>query len=494
MATPPGGSLDAFDSWADEQVGAPRATWPVYEVGPGQEYPDTAAVVIPSGGLAVVRVHWRPEAYPALKIKGKRAVEVIGIPGPDGELPEIEAVNATRSHHDGEPVLPGGLIVRGVRTHNIGVPNNQQFVVVDDSILERCQGHCMITAPSAHHLYVRVMDSELRQAGSHVLYVDRAARADIIGNTCESPGWGHCIRSVAHYSHVEGNVASNVQLDGTVIQKWDKPDGTCSDPPIKGEQCAIGMHPLEVYQCADGIVRNNVAIKWQDNQALGVILMRGRTDIGYCDTEGKTADGEEWIQLEVTDPRFLHEGLWDLVNADLDASGNQSRYAFNLVFEGNTTKTIGPNPRDGLGYVLNSGWPSHDPPSRTLLKEAMKAFVSTNAGKSCEDLAALAPTSEMRWLFEHAQPTNDAVCRTGALPEYIPRPAPDNWRDRQWVTWGEGNEALLCAGGLDSCAPTTGCAVRKDDKMRAFWHPGDPVTNSINFGELRECLESGEEE
>jgi hypothetical protein len=492
MATPPGGSLEAFDSWVDAQCGLPRSKWPVYEVGPGRKYTDTAQIydAIPSNGVAVVRVFSRTQPYPALKLKGKKCIEVVG----EG-MPNVMGVNATTGYHEGDPVRPGGLIVRGVHLSEtcLGVPNSQQFFAVENSLVERCPAHGLITAPSAHHLYMRVINNHFRLANSHLMYIDRVARADVIDNVCESPGWGHCIRVIAHTGVVEGNIASNVGLDGVPIPNWQNP-----------AKLAIGMHPLEVYLPSDGVVRNNTAIKWQDNQALGVILQRGRTDLQYSDVEGKTEDGKNWIQLAVTDSRYQHPAFWEMVGADLDAHGKNSRFAFHYLFEGNVIKTTGPHPRDGVGFVVNSGWPSHEPRERGVLKEEFKAFVLANPGKTCAQLSAIAPTPEMKWLFDHVQPSSASnVCQKGVLPEYIPRPAPDNWRERQYVTWGAGNQTLICPTlfdakgkptGMGKCVPTTGCQVRKDDKQKIFLHPGDQFTHTLNPGKLRECEESNEDE
>jgi hypothetical protein len=395
----------------------------------------------------------------------------------------------------------------------IGVANNQTFVAVEDSSVTQCSGHGLITGSENPQLYVRILRNHWAKADSHLLYIDRVARADIINNTCESPGWGHCIRSVAHYSNIEGNVASNVQLDGTVIAKWNKAGATCPDPYSgQNKGCSIGMHPIEAYNCSDGVVRNNTAIKWQNNQAPGTIVFRGRTDIAYCDVEGKTPDGKKWIPLFPTEPRFLSTKFWDDVGADLDARGNKSRFAFNLLYEGNTTMTIGPRLDLALSAVSNSNYPSQDPRNRALVKSAVKALALNNPGSTCAQLSKLTNDPEIKWLYAQVKPAFvNEVCTKGVLPEYIPRPAPPNWRERQYLTWGKGNRMLVCPKTLASCVPGGKVDLRLDNKERAFFHPPgrecfadpgedygvvcrDKVIKLINLGGARVAWDADEED
>jgi hypothetical protein len=336
------------------------------------------------------------------------------------------------------------------------------------------------------------------------------ARADVIDNTCESPGWGHCIRSVAHYSHIEGNVASNVQLDGTVIPKWDNPRATCVNPN-KDAGCSIGMHPIEAYNCSDGVVRNNTAIKWQANQSPGTILFRGRTDIAYCDVEGKTPDGKKWIPLFPTEPRFLTTSFWNEVGSDLDLRGNKSRFAFNMLYENNTTKTLGPRTDLALAVANNSTFPSQDPRNRIVVKEKVKSLALKNPGSTCAQLSKLTSDPEIKWLYAQVKPNYvTSLCSKGVLPEYIPRPAPTNWRERQYFTYGRGNRMLVCRNGLASCVPGGTFDLRLDNKERFFFHPPgrecvaarggdygedcvDKVIKLINLGGARVAFDADDE-
>ncbi len=433
---------------------------------------------MPVDSLAVVKLRYQSTPYPVLRVKGRKCVEVIGVPDGQGRMPTVKGINMVHAYQRGDRVLPGGLIVRKVHVTGqgagvcIGVPNNRSFVAVEDSSVTHC-GHGLLTGSENHQLYVRILRSHWAKGDSHLVYVDRVARADIIDNTCESPGWGHCIRSVAHYSHIEGNFVSNVQLDGTVITRWNKPGATCPNP-YKDENtgCSIGMHPMEAYNCSDGVVRNNTAIKWQANQARGTILFRGRTDIAYCDVEGKTPDGKKWIPLYATEPRFQSTKLWDDVGADLDLRGNKSRFAFNMLYENNTTMTLGPRTDMAISVVNNSNYPSQDPRNRIVVKNKVRNLALQNPRSTCAQLAKLTNDPELKWLYTQVKDNFvNTLCKKGILPQYIPRPAPPNWRERQYFTWGHGNKMLVCPTTLASCRPGGTIDLKLDNKERNFFHP-----------------------
>lgn len=513
-STPPGGSLDAFDAWVDGICGLPRDQWTVYEVGPGQQYPSTSNVNIPTSGRAVVRIHWQATEYPRLVIQDKRCVEVIGIAdGPGGpgvrstdptdlswsNLPMLQGINAGKAYKLGDPVVDGGLIVRGVSVQNtttsscVVSPNNKRFLAIEDSNMHQCQQHGILTSPSNAEFYVRVLRTSWKQgASNHLLYIDRSARADIIDNSCSEPGGGHCIRSVAHVTHSSGNIASNVKLDGTVAAKWNKPGAVCEQGgQVLDLDCQIGMNPMEVYDCSDSLVEDNTVIKWELNQAPGCWNLRSRRDIFSCETEGKTPDGTAWIPLRprefaagqpFEEARYQSSGFWDIVRADIAANGNNSRFAFNSRFQDNQCFALGPNRAAGHIIAIDSSTPGHEPNSD--IKGRVKDYVQNNPGLTCAQRAAdtLATEPDMSWLFSHVVPDQEgSLCNSGTTPDFNSIPHPDNWTERQYLTYDTGNVLKFCPGAYPDSCTTTGTTkdINSNTRERVYYHPPFPQLPSL---------------
>lgn len=505
MDEPPGGSYEAFDTWADGECGAARNTWPVLNVGPGQEFTSTSQIdaQIPDNtGRAVVRIHWQATPYPVLVIKQKKCVEVIGIEdGPPGEKPTVRGINAAWNHPGGpSTVIPGGVIIRNLNVHDVAggdcirPADRLTFFALEDSDLRRCSQHAVLSPGTNGRMYYRIMRNYMTQFGSHALYLDHEGRVDVIDNTIETPGWGHAIRSVAYVTVIEGNTVSNVQIDGTAIRKWDaSPGGTCNVPPQVNDKCSVGMNPIEAYICTQATVRNNTVIKYQLGQAGGGMNLRSREALGACNVEGKTVDGTMWIPLSgqsATDPvqvaRFAHEGFWNIVKADLDANGINSRFAFVSTWEGNTVKYTGGG-AIGNPWMLSadSGVPALLPTPSAQMKSQIMQFVQSNPGKTCEELAALSPDPNMTWLFEHVIPEERfSLCTQGQTLTVIPFKHPDNWEERDYIVWGTGNVLEACPNmSLDNCTPATGgfgIDIDNNTKERMFYHA--PYPQPPGFG------------
>lgn len=502
MDTPPGGSLDAFDSWVDSQCGAPRSAWPAYEVGPGKPYASTTELknAIPAEGLAVVRVHSQGTMYPTLALKGKKCVEVVGV-----GMPEVQGVNMAGGYSTGETVKPGGLIVRGVNVREsancVGVPADRQFLAIEDSIIERCVSHGFLTDDDATHFYVRLMRTHLRDGGaSHLAYIDRVARADVLDNLCENPGGGHCIRVVARSFHVARNRVSSVSLDGTLKEKFDKP-GTGA--------MSVGMHPLETYACSEGVVEDNeITYYLANNSTPGGFKVRGRGDLMSCDLEGKTPDGRLWVELHPDEERYQDPALWATVGADLDAKGVASRYAFRTLYQRNVTRVLGPGStvKDrAVSVQTNSSWPQHTPVGRDAIPAKLKALVSEHPElqpggaafvsweETCKALAGFTEDRNLDWILLQVRPEYQrVVCGGKGLTDWIAMPAPGNWRERNFFEWGTGNRTLVCSD-FATCVDATP-NLQMDDKQRLWFHPGEPTMNLINTGGAVAVQESGTEQ
>lgn len=495
MATPPGGSLDALDGWIDEQCGLPRAQWPVYEVGPGKQYTETEQLrnAIPNDSLAVVRVFHRDTTYDTVYLKGRKCAEVIGVPSADGKLPTVKGVNMGADFDHGDAVLNGGLIVRDMHSsrtgHCVGVPANRRFLVIQRSELSMCGAHAFLTDGDANHLYVRMDNTYLHDGGTmHLAYIDRVARADVFDNRCENPGGGHCIRVVARNFYVARNKVSSVNLDGTLKEKYDKP-GTGA--------MSVGMHPLETYNCSEGIVEDNEITYYLSSQSTpGGYKVRSRRDIEACDLEGRTNDGKLWVGLDPQSDRYRDPAFWTEVGTDLDGKGIKSRYAFHTLYQNNTTRCMGPGAAVNnrcISATTNSNFAQHRQSS--TIQQRVRALIASHPEvqpggaafvsweKTCADLASFTTDVEEQWVLTKTKPAHRiTICGKGNFTEYIPLPAPDNWRERGFFEWGHGNKTLKCAGpGATNCEDFTP-NLQMDDKMRIWFHPGEPTLNIINTG------------
>jgi hypothetical protein len=95
-----------------------RALLTTYGVGPGQSYADLGSVPWTSLGPGdVVAIHWRAEPYREkimISASGTASapIEIVGIPGPNGQQPVIDGQNATTSSqfHYPAPSLPGSTL------------------------------------------------------------------------------------------------------------------------------------------------------------------------------------------------------------------------------------------------------------------------------------------------------------------------------------------------------------------------------------------------
>jgi hypothetical protein len=97
-----------------------RTLLSTYDVGPDQAYLSINAVPWESLGPGdTVNIHWRPEAYHEKVListsgASEQPIRVLGVPGPAGELPVIDAANATTRSADSynwAPTQDQGLVV-----------------------------------------------------------------------------------------------------------------------------------------------------------------------------------------------------------------------------------------------------------------------------------------------------------------------------------------------------------------------------------------------
>lgn len=499
----PGGSPEAFPSWVDQTCGLPRSQWTQYEIGPGKQYETTNRQIFnidKTGMRAVVKIYYREEPYEGFKFNDARCVEIVGVLGPNGEQPIVHGINMTIKFEPekGDKINEGGLIVRGLHItnegHCIGVPNSSRFLSIEDNEISHCDSHALQTSHSARQLRMRMLNNEIHgSGGNHLVYIDRIYSLWAKGNVCYNSGGssGHCFRSIAREFLIEDNFFSNVGRNGELVQRHDR------------ETVAyyLGQHPLDIYNCADGIVRNNTLVFYMDNMTPGAIAIRERAAQNSCDMWGKDESGEYWELVSARSEAFRNSSNWDVIGSDLAENGADSRFAFNIRLENNTILLLGPSAANlGVGTAISKTYPVHrGGTSEEAVEGPLSALINAHPElapggaefvsleDTCQKLAALTDNIELAWLLTHAQPqVRDSTCAVRgngrvSLAAHPDLPAPDNWIERQYIRFSGENPILLCADTTADCSPHPG---RVDINLRAgedwTWRPGTKYPNLID--------------
>jgi hypothetical protein len=414
----------------------PESDWQVTDVTTDADV-ENLRKIISSDTRVVIRVHWRPQPYPELRVKNGRCVKVVGIAGPDGERPLVGGVNGTHGFK-GE-VRPGGLIVENLDVSPgkvkqlapslntssgpcLGVPNDQMFFIVRDSDVTECPHHAFITG-HAHQLYVEVGRSHFAQAGSHLAYIDHIAMAYIYDSTFESPGWGHALRCVALRCRIERTAVSNVQLDGSVL-----PVGGSN--PFQPDQTYIGMQPLEVYTCGENEVRDVRAVFLADDNHNGrfAATVRGRDDLRTCDV-GEVKDGQ-WTRLKWGDPDYVSAKRWKTVTP------------LPTTVERMLVTCVGPTPC--YGWDVKGSYPVMDNPQG----KELQLWLKTNKFAAWDDMLKAIPDErpEWRWIASVTLPRHRHAFLAGTITSKVPLPVGASWFQRTNVVFKtikvQGGEVL----------------------------------------------------
>jgi hypothetical protein len=467
--TPPGGSLAAFDAWVDGLCG-PRSEWTVYEVGPGRPISDSSQIRLGAGARAIIRLHAQDADYPRLMLQRSafRCVEVVGVPDPQGRRPIINGINATRAFRG--TIAPGGLIIRNVHVRRVGgdclgVPNDAQFFAVEDSLVEQCGHHAFITSHKSSHLYVRVLRSHFRYADSHLVYIDRVARSDVIGNRCEAPGWGHCLRTMARVYTMDDNEVSNVHLDGTV-----PPRGV---NPIKPNKAYTGMHPIDVYSCADGTVRGNRLTYYRERNVPVPINIRYRHSYRGCDVGEH--DGTAWTVLDPTTPEFFDPARWQRIR-DAGPAG-----LLTISVLDNVIRIIGPNRAEHHAVgVQGSAYPvMHSTDRDSLRRWLQKWQPAANQSRSIDDLwtemRTALPQPHWRQIADLVLPNERSKFLRGNTTDIMPLAVPVGvWFQRQAVRIGR--QTVTICDDVKACRSSTRPVLRPDAIRFIYFGESDPDT------------------
>lgn len=417
-AVPPG------DSLVRQQCG-PESDWQIIDVTTSADA-NSLSQLLSSDTRAVVRVHWRPEPYPVLKVSNARCIKVVGLPGPNGERPLVGGVNGTKAFRG--TIRAGGLIIQNLDVSPgkaiklqptlpvasadcIGVPNDQMFLIVRDSKVSRCGHHAFITA-HAHHLYVEIGRSDFEQADSHLAYIDHIAMAHVYDSTFQSPGWGHALRCIALRCVIERVRVSNVQLNGTTL-----PVG--GDNPFRPKRTYIGMQALEVYTCGQNELRDITAVFRADQVLNGdfAAIVRGREAFRTCDV-GEVVQGQ-WTRLQWGDANFMDPKRWATVTP--------------LTTSVERMKVTCVGPRSCIGWEVKGNYPTMDDQQKMDLQSWLKA----GQYATWTDMVNAIPSDhpEWDWVVSMTLPEHRDSFRRGTITNKVPLPVPvPGWVQRTRVT------------------------------------------------------------
>ncbi len=401
--TPPG------DALVEAQCGS-FEDWDVVDVRTNEDVQQLNR--LDADSATVIRIHHRDEPYPTIRVKGKRCLKVIGIPGPNGEKPHVADVNATRSFRGS--IRDGGIIIENLHVSPgkaqalgvdaggvcLGMPNDQRFFIVRDTDVGQCAAHAFITS-HAHHMYVEIGRSTFEQAGSHLAYIDHVAMAYVYDSTFQSPGWGHALRCIALRCVIENVQVSNVQLDGTEL-----PVG--GDNILNPNRRYLGMQPLEIYVCGESELKNIHAVfRRKEGGGTFAATLRARDAMQACDI-GHPVDGE-WTSLR-----------WGDVGYDAET------YPLVLNVDGMTVECVG---LSCFGWDAKSGYPIMNDAQKAELRQWLKdgAYATWN------EMVAALPNETWREVVALVTDNWKPSFLKGSLTNKVPLPVSSDWSQRSML-------------------------------------------------------------
>jgi hypothetical protein len=420
-----------------------------------------------------VRVYLHPlpdnAAYQgAIKFEEITCGELVGVPV-DGKRPKV-AGNAVPSGNG------GGLIVRGIefeggimgwagsRSQNI----YPKFLVMHDSIardIGQLYGDSPTSAPPTYlELRGNVIYNNLDW---HTLYLERSiGQLVALSNVFYGSGnAGHALKNLANYSRIEGNVLSNVGIDGQPFSR-------------DGVNDVIGLFPLDSYGCTDGIIRNNTIVFRTSGNVATLLTLRGRNAWGNCDKGRRLADGSREL-FPPESEEYLNEQRWSeiAVAAQDFAAGYEAARAnpelFTHLIEGNTFIVF-----DGKAGVIPRALTIHsmrpiadndvEMELATQLR-ALLAFCTGNLDYPTYDECWFANASEeVLYVHDHIDPSwHDTMIHGNGngnieVPNSLPIRAPANWVERTGVFWDEGQTYIACNADGSECAERGPYAIDDD--------------------------------
>jgi hypothetical protein len=395
--------------------------------------------------------------------------ELVGVPDTSGNRPKIAS-----------GIGPGqtGIIARGVDMQGATIgwwgnaPVNQyiRYIVLHDMGISASDTFWGVANSSAPHTYLEMAGNRFGGlTNGHLFYLERSiGNLVAVGNVFEGSGTGkHAFKNLAHRTRLEGNVFSNVGIDGQPLAISNNGDDI------------IGQPPLDLYLCTETVFRNNTVIFRTANIGRVFVLYRGRNAWGNCNKGERLADGswEIWRpeSVEYDDPvrwAAIQAALADFDQGFQAAFDNPTLFAHindsNTYIAFNAALT-------GDGVVIDDTRAAQMESLRPIANNALEADIIGDAAAlatSCEgdETCFLAGASErVRYVYDHIDPNaRPLFYDRGIPPNAVPIQAPAEWVERAGMFWG-GQTYITCDGpGLD-------CAVTGDRVLQASPLPWDDV-------------------
>jgi hypothetical protein len=393
---------------------------------------------------------------------GTRCIDLVGVPHPvTGDLPILQ-----RSGNDIDLPKTGDVaIIRYIDTRGGGiswgchVPTGscpQALVLQGNRIIG---GHLFGDAdPSYDETYLEMVANDVGpNLDWHIFYLERNTVLVARGNRIYGSDSfdKHAFKNLANRSIMEGNVFSNVGLDGQSL-------GTKSNgDPI------IGAAPLDLYGCTDSVFRNNIVLFRTSGSNRAFLQFRNRNAWNACNKGERQADGSRTL-WQPEDPSYQDPVTWGLIDTALQAGlvGYTEHLAEDWLFthlvEGNTfivfqNQDCGGTPCTARAADMDSLRPLADNTQEAAFKveydtlAALCAGLATYAERETCWLANASP--EATYVFDHIDPNlQPNLVNNADPPNGQPILAPAEWRERYTVFWGQNQTYITCdADGL-SCA------------------------------------------
>lgn len=436
---------------------------------------DLAGTNTSTEGFGNVRVYLHPlknaagdvVAYTERITAKSDCFEVVGVPDAGRKPQLMNNINLM----DGTGLIVRGVIMAEAGGECIFASRNGThlpmvtFVVLQDSEFYACGGHVLffgVWNTDASPTYLEMIGNVSAYSESHAQYNERSVGRFVYkSNICFAPGWGHCLKNLAHSSLIEGNVFANAGLDGQVAI-------APSDSWLDGKTYTGGMLPLDLYACTQTIVRDNTFVYRTSRNVQTIMAHRPRGGWGGCN-KGRRLAEDRWELLWGTDPAYQDPIFWAEVQAaralfdDGFEAARTSDVLFTHLVEDNRFIVLLAYDPDRVHidqvtatklFSLRPVAPKGGELAASLREKAIaQATLCVEAPDPTE--CFLSQVSEgVRYAYDHLSASwKKSLVKGSFFPnEKVPILAPEGWAERYAVYWGEQEGWACDAEGLN-CDP-----------------------------------------
>jgi len=389
-----------------------------------------------------------------IKFDEVQCSEIVGVPL-NGEKPQMmDSVSA-----GGVGIIARGIMfqTKGVRWSGNAATNTfPAFVVLHDLDIYAAGSLMGVSSPKAPLTYLEFRGNVIgNNTDWHVLYLERSVGQLVaLGNIFFGSGRGkHAFKNLAHQSRIEGNVFSNVGIDGQVLAK-DR----------RGRQI-VGLMPLDLYLCTETVFRNNTIIFRTSDAVRAFMAYRGRRAWGNCD-KGRHLEDGRWELWPPENPEYDEPDKWAEIAAATAAfeqgyeAAKAEPWLFTHMVEGNTfivfnAQDCGDEPCDNTRAAQVV---SLRPVADNRVKPTLRAEFMELAHSCGQDMVCLeAGMSEgLHYAYDHISDGHRrSLIETGGKewPSGVPIPAPEGWVERSGIFWG-ANRFITCSAAGNDCRET----------------------------------------